>query len=159
MGYFLKEDLETLDRKIKETKKEIEKALREIGESCQQGAETSHDNPGYEEGQRAAAMWSNHLRQLLLVRREASLVEYTPLPTDGKVRIGCLVTVKYLDTGEEKSFRVGSAMIFDNTGTSVSYMAPLGQAVLGITIGDIVEVTIGDKRKRLLLLNVQWERR
>ena len=155
MEYFLKEDLEALDRRIEETKKEIEKALREIGDSCQQGAETSHDNPGYEEGQRAAAMWSNYLRQLLLVRKDASLVEHTMSPTDGKVRIGCLVTVKYLDTGEEKSFRVGSAMVFDDTGYRVSYKAPLGQAVLNAMIGEVVEAVIGDKRKRLLLLSVQ----
>lgn len=156
MDYFLKEDLDALDRKIEETRKEIEKALREIGDSCQQGAETSHDNPGYEEGQRAAMMWSTRLRQLLSIRQNATVISPAPTPPPGgRVGIGHLVTIKDLATGEEQSFRLGSAMVFDETGSRISYKSPIGQLLLDAMIDDVLEAKIGNKSRKLLVLDIK----
>lgn len=106
MEYFLREDLDVLDQKIEETREQIKKALREIGDSCQQGSETSHDNPGFEEGQRAVTMWSRQLRSLAKIRNGALIVPPPAPPLDGKIRIGHIVTVKDLATKHKKGTRL-----------------------------------------------------
>lgn len=156
MEYFLKEDIEALDRKIEDTNRMVEKALREAGESCQTGHETWHDNPGYEEGRRMATMWSNRLRQLLSIRQNATVIPPAPTPSpDGKIGIGHLVTIRDLASGEERTFRLGSAMVFDETGSRVSYKSPIGQLLFGAMIGDVLESIIGDRKKKILVQGVK----
>lgn len=156
MYYFLREDLDILDQKINQSRGEINKALQEAGDSCGQNSETWHDNPGYEEGQRGATMWSTHVRQLLAIRNEAHIVESPKSPPrDGKIRIGDIVVIKDLLTGIEQRFKLASAVVFDDTGSRISYRAPLGKAVLGKTIGDVLDTMIGDRTRKILILDIQ----
>ena len=155
MEYFLREDIDALDRKIVKTREMISEALREIGDSCQQGSETSHDNPGFEEGQRAVTMWSRQLRSLTKLRGDALIISPPAPSLGGKIRIGHVVTIKDLATKEERDYQIGSAMVFDNTGKRISYKSPAGEVLLGAMIGDVLDLAIGDQRKKLLVLDVK----
>lgn len=49
MFYFLPDDFEDLNDQIEQICERIEELGKEAGESCQQGAETWHDNFAFEE--------------------------------------------------------------------------------------------------------------
>lgn len=159
MEYFLPEDLDALDRKVKEIQQEVDKSLREAGESCQTGHETWHDNPGYEDARRSAEMWSRRLEQLRALQRSAVVIpQPTAPPSDGKVSIGCAVQIKNLDTGEEFSYIIGSAMVFDDSGVRISYKSPLGRVLREARIGDVLDVNFGGrsgKSQKILILKVE----
>lgn len=158
MEYFLPEDLDALDKKVKEVQQEVDKSLLEAGESCQTGHETWHDNPGYEDARRSVEMWSLRLRELRALQRSAVVIpKPTTPPPDGKVSIGCAVRVKSLDTGEEFSYIIGSAMVFDDSGVRISYKSPLGQVLQGKKVGDVLNVNFGGRRgkgQKILVLGV-----
>lgn len=153
--YFLLKDLNVLDGKIKETKAKIDEALKEIGISCQQGSETSHDNPGYEEGQRAVDMWAHRLQELVSVRQNAVLVDSPTVPsTDARAKIGHVVVFQDLITHEQKKLRLGSSVVFGDFEKEISYKSPIGQVLLGAMIGDILEPTMGREKKKWLILDL-----
>jgi hypothetical protein len=71
--YFLPEDFTALNARIAE----LTAVLREIGEmgkSCQEGAETFHDNFAYEDGERQQRMWSRLRQELVRIRDRARVV-------------------------------------------------------------------------------------
>ena len=156
MDHFLPEDLEALDRAIDRVKQEINKALKEAGDSCGESSETWHDNPGYEEGQRAATMWSTRLRQLLAIRQQVNIIPYPRRPApDGRACIGHSLLLQDLATGKKQEWQLGSAMTFGESEYRVSYQSPLGQVLLGATVGDLLQVDFGGRTTSLLVLDVK----
>ena len=142
--YFLPEDYEGLNREIECIVRRIKLIGRDMGESCQQGAETYHDNFAYEEGERQQAMWSRRLQEFLRVKEKAQVV--TPDKKFEKVSLGSQITISDEETGEQKTFRVGSYLVFQDQ-KCVSYNAPLAQQLMGASKGDICECDIAGKKR------------
>lgn len=67
MYYFLKEDFEALNAEINKIADKIKEIGKEMGKSCQEGAETFHDNFAYEDGERQQYMWSGRIRELIRI--------------------------------------------------------------------------------------------
>jgi transcription elongation GreA/GreB family factor len=66
-------------------------------------------------------------------------------PTD-EVDIGCRTTIEDTETGERRTFVVGSYQVLDQQhDNEVSYAAPLAEPLLGAAVGEEREVTIGDR--------------
>lgn len=152
MFYFLMEDFGQLEKQIQEVCERIRKIGEDMGKSCQQGAETFHDNFAHEEGARQQYMWSNKLRELIRVRNSARVV--TPNPTSDKVSIGKKVTIIDESSGQTKTLRVGSFMVFSKDDT-ISYNAPLARLLMGAKIGERVEGIVGDKVRSVLVVDVK----
>jgi transcription elongation GreA/GreB family factor len=150
--YFLREDFEKLGEQIVQVNARIREIGREMGQSCQEGAETFHDNFAYEDGERQQRMWSLMLQDLVEINRNAEII--VPPASNGKVAIGSLVTLSDIETGEEKRVRIGSYRVFENHG-AVSYSAPLGQILLGAKEGDTVTGVIAGKPKKFAIVGVE----
>mgnify|MGYP001567408397 CR=1 FL=1 len=155
--FFTKEDLDVLNREISAVCDHIKDAGKEMGLSCQEGAETFHDNFAYEQGERDQNMWSNRLRQLIRIRNNAKVV--APGPSQGKVSMGRLVTIRDLSSGEGKTFRIGSYMIFDvekeGSIRTLSYSAPMSKALIGANEGEEREAFFGGKKHRFKVVKVE----
>lgn len=123
-----------------------------MGESCEEGAETYHDNFAYEEGERQQFMWSKRLCELNHIRMHARL--YHPESNPDRVRPGCTVTYADDDTGEETTVRIGSYLNFEDA-SAVSYNAPVARALLGQEEGDLCEAVICGRKKRLEIINIR----
>jgi len=149
--YFLPADLRKLDLRIEEVKEHIRAVGREMGESCSEGAETFHDNFAYEDGERQLHMWTRRLQELRRVRERAR--EVTPAGPPEFVRIGRTVRVLELDSGRERTLRIGSYMDF-NGDRNVSYASPLGRILVGAQEGDVREGRIAGGITRLEVLEV-----
>lgn len=157
MYYFLREDIDGLDREIHRVKEEIARSLREMGDSCNESSETWHDNFGYEEGVRQSAMWSRRLSELLLIRRDVSIVDRPKNPD--RVTIGTVVRIREVDSQEETTLFVTSFMNFaDDQPTEspmrVSYAAPLAKILMGARAGEFRQGLIGSTQKNFKILAV-----
>ncbi|MBA3046928.1 GreA/GreB family elongation factor [Patescibacteria group bacterium] len=151
--YFFKEDFEQLNKQIEIIRERIKSIGKEMGVSCQEGAETFHDNFAYEDGARQQYMWSNKLRELIRIRNNAQAIE-ADLNT-GIVAVGRTVTVQDINTQEIKTFKVGSYMVLSKQKDTISYNAPMAIMFIGAKIGDIKEGKIAGKKKEYKILDIQ----
>lgn len=46
-------------------------------------------------------------------------------------------------------------MVFDNIGKRISYKSPIGEVLLNAMIGDVLDLVIGDRREKLLILDIR----
>ena len=74
----------------------------------------------------------------------------------GEVEIGAQVTIEDIETGEQKSFVVGSYQVLDQQhDNEISYAAPLAKPVMGATVGEEREVTIGDRTTLFRVVGIE----
>ncbi len=155
--FFVPADFEGLNREIDAACDKIKAAGKEMGLSCQEGAETFHDNFAYEQGQRDQEMWSDRVRELVAVRNNARII--TPSPNTGQVRIGRVVTVRDTTTDTEKTFRIGSYMIFTKNAEgdipTLSYDAPLPKSLIGANEGEERNAFFGGERHHLEVVKIE----
>src|SRR3989344_1351490 len=137
INYFLEEDFRGLNQEIAHICDKIKDAGREMGLSCQEGAETFHDNFAYEEGERQQYMWSKRLREIIAIRNNSRVV--TPDSGTTRVSLGKKVTIRDNATGETKTFKIGSFMVFSQETETISYPAPLARLVIGAEAGEMRE--------------------
>lgn len=149
--YFLREDFEKLTEQICEINNRIREIGQEMGKSCQEGAETFHDNFAFEDGERQQQMWSKRLGELLEINKNAAIID--SFDQSRRVGIGSRVTTVDFETGEEKTVFIGSYQVFGNNGR-ISYNSPLGRILLGAEEGDIVSGEIAGKEKKFEIISI-----
>lgn len=158
--YFLKDDFVKLERKILEVINQVKEIGEKIGESCETGADTWHDNFEYEEGMRQMSMVSSHLKQLTDIRNKARVV--TPNKSNDRVSIG--KTVRVLINGlEESIYHIGSYIILDDpdepakqeTNKNISYISPIAKLIINHSVGEVREGIIGHQNKKIKILSIE----
>jgi len=149
--YFLPEDFAALQKQIKQIRGRIRAIGKEMGESCNEGAETFHDNFAYEDGERQQFMWSKRLNELLQIRQQARLFEPDENPL--RVRLGCRVTYSDDQTDMETTIKIGSYLNFSDA-SSVSYDAPIARALIGKKEGDFCDAEICGAKRRFQILEI-----
>jgi regulator of nucleoside diphosphate kinase len=85
----------------------------------------------------------------------AEVVEADAIPSD-VVTMNSEVRVKDLDSGETRSYR----LIFPTQArseNSISVLAPIGTAILGYRVGDIIEWLVPKGLRRLKVLEVSYQ--
>jgi len=153
MYYFLKEDLDELNRRITDLRTRADSVKKEKGEFTKQSSETYHDNAPFEEAERQYKMLSNQLDELLRLKEQAQEVKRKP--SKGKSAIGLKVTVQDLANGDLTTFIIGSYMVFVNEDKTISYASPLAKLVLGLKVGEIRKGTIGNSSKTLKVVKIE----
>lgn len=106
------------------------------------------ENFEYHEAKRAQAMLEGRIRELQSILEKAQVVDHLP-GEDGEVVIGSVVTVEDLEHQEKWTFRVvdsAAAAVFgaDEEYEHVSAASPIGRAIVGKRVGDIVQVETPD---------------
>jgi transcription elongation factor GreA len=89
-----------------------------------------------------------------LVRLEERLLgaEIAEARRDGEVDVGECVTVLDLEAGETTDYRVVGSGESDPAAGEVSYESPIGSALLGRRVGDVVEAAAPRGRRRLRIV-------
>ncbi|MCM8709535.1 transcription elongation factor GreA [Clostridium sp. SYSU_GA19001] len=112
------------------------------------------ENAEYDEAKNEQAFVEGRIAQLENMLRNAQVVDEAELPTD-KVSVGTIVKVKDYDFDEEiELFIVGSAEAnpMDN---KISNESPVGKALIGRKVGDIVEVPVPDGVSKYEILEIR----
>ncbi|HBI25638.1 MAG: hypothetical protein UT41_C0001G0244 [Candidatus Wolfebacteria bacterium GW2011_GWC2_39_22] len=150
MPYFLEDDLKILESYIEETVVKLQETGAELRNAVTQSSETWHDNFPFENAQQQARLLEQRLQDLEHIRRNATIIAIPQ--TNAAVAIGHTVTARDSETGEEKTFRIGSHVTF--TENTLSYASPLGALFLDKTVGQHAKGIVGTKEREFEILEI-----
>lgn len=111
------------------------------------------ENAEYEEAKSEQALIEGRLLELRQILSNAVILREEDISTD-HVGIGSYVRVRDLDTGEEWEFRMVSPFEADPDEDRISHESPIGEALMGHRVGDVVEVDIPAGKVRYQILDI-----
>ncbi len=112
------------------------------------------ENFEYAAARQAQAILNGRIADLEALLERAKIVEDDTENGD-KVGLGSVVTVRDEETEDEWDFIIVDATSADPLNDRISYSSPVGNALLGRTIGEIVEIDIPDGRARYIIIALQ----
>ena len=84
----------------------------------------------------------------------ASATVVHPDPVDGELDVGELARLRDLDTGEVVEYRLVGAGEANPAAGSISYASPVGSALLGRRVGEVIDVAVPSGVLRLEVLEI-----
>jgi len=123
-----------------------------IRESKQFGEFT--ENAEYEDAKIEQAFVEGRIQDLRRILQVAEILNESDIPTD-HVGIGSVVTVRDLDLEEEWELQIVGSVESDPEHDRISDESPVGQALLGHRIGDVVSVAVPDGQIRYEIVSIR----
>ena len=142
----LEEELEYLKTvRRKEKKKKIKVAL---------GYGDLSENSEYDEAKNDQAFNEGRIIQLENMLKNAVVVDESEIPTD-KVSVGSIVKVMDYEFDEEVEYAIVGSAEADPMNFKISNESPVGSALLGKKVGDVVEVTVPSGVSKFEILEIR----
>ncbi|MBC5629981.1 transcription elongation factor GreA [Clostridium sp. NSJ-6] len=142
----LEEELEYLKTvKRKEITEKIKVAL---------GYGDLSENSEYDEAKNDQAFTEGRILQLENMLKNAQVVDESEIPSD-TVSVGAVVKVKDYDFDEEVEYTIVGSAEADPMNFKISNESPVGEALLGKRIGDVVEVTVPEGISKFEVLGIR----
>ena len=101
------------------------------------------ENSEYDQAKNEQAQLEERIAKLESMLRNAKLIEEDKITTD-KVSVGSKVSVKDLEFNEEMQYIIVGSAEADPYEGKISNESPLGNALIGHELGEIVEVNVPD---------------
>lgn len=101
------------------------------------------ENSEYEEAKTEQAVVEGRILELQRILQNAKVVD-KPSGQARKVGVGSLVTLRDPKSRKEVQYRIVSPVEADPANSRISYESPVGQAIMGGSVGDKVQVTAPD---------------
>jgi len=86
----------------------------------------------------------------------AEIIDITKLNVSGKVVFGSTVIIIDLDNEQEIKYKIVGEDEANIDEGLISYKAPLSRSLIGKSIDDLVELSIGDKTQSFQIINIQY---
>ena len=86
----------------------------------------------------------------------AEVIDITKLNVSGKVVFGSTVTIIDLDNEQEIRYKIVGEDEANIDEELISYKAPLSRSIIGKSIDDLVELSIGDNTQSFQIVNIQY---
>ena len=142
----LEEELEYLKTvRRKEITKKIKVAL---------GYGDLSENSEYDEAKNDQAFNEGRIIQLENMLKNAVVVDESEIPTD-KVSVGSIVKVMDYEFDEEVEYAIVGSAEADPMNFKISNESPVGSALLGKKVGDVVEVTVPSGVSKFEILEIR----
>lgn len=142
----LEEELEYLKTvKRKEITEKIKVAL---------GYGDLSENSEYDEAKNDQAFNEGRIIQLENMLKNAVVVVESEIPTD-KVSVGSIVKVMDYEFDEEVEYAIVGSAEADPMNFKISNESPVGSALLGKKVGDVVEVTVPSGVSKFEILEIR----
>lgn len=147
-----KEGLKKIEEELEHLRTVHRKAVAErIRESKQFGELT--ENSEYEEAKNEQAFVEGRILELKRILQNAHVIESDEVHTD-QVGVGSKVTVRDLDTKDEWVYTIVGSVEADPGEDRISDESPVGQALMGHKVGDIVTVEVPAGAARYQIINI-----
>lgn len=144
----LEEELEFLKTvKRKEITEKIKVAL---------GYGDLSENSEYDEAKNEQAFTEGKILQLENMLKNAVVVDESEIPTD-KVAVGTIVKVKDYEFDEEVEYSLVGSAEADPMNYKISNESPVGAALLGKKVGELVEVLVPGGVNKFEVLGIRRE--
>jgi transcription elongation factor GreA len=143
----LREEIERLSTVEREKVAERIREAREFGDIS--------ENSEYDDAKNDQAMLEHRINQLEEKLRRARVIKESEISTK-TVSLGATVTLKDLDYDEEFVYQLVGSAEADPTNHRLSNESPVGQAILGRAVGDVVTVPapVGTLKYEVLKIEV-----
>lgn len=115
------------------------------------------DNAGYREARRLQAKTISRIRFLQNVLEHSRVIDENALPKD---RVCLLSRVEFTDilTNSRREFEIVSPHEMDLQSGKISLKSPIGAALMGRKVGEIVEVQVPSGTLKLRIENIRLDR-
>lgn len=129
---------------------------REVAERLKQAIEFGDlsENSEYEDAKNEQAFIEGRILTLEKKLRNARVIDASEMPDD-VVSLGSRVALKDMDTGEELEYEIVGSMEADPAENRISNRSPVGKALLGHHIGEIINIQVpaGTLRYQIIKIN------
>lgn len=102
---------------------------------------TIEENAEYEAAKTEQAFVEGRILELKNILQAARIIDDANAPTD-EVGIGSVVTVRDLETDEQWDYTIVGSVEADPDEDRISNESPIGEALMGRRVGDVVEIQI-----------------
>ena len=131
------EGLQKLEEELAQRKSVIrEEILERIKEARAQG-ELS-ENSEYDQAKEDQGKNESRIVELEQMIKTAVIIDTSASSKEGKVSLGCTVVLKDMETDEEETYTLVGTTEADPFDNKISNESPVGKAVIGKKIGDVV---------------------
>lgn len=141
---------EKLQAELERLRSERESVVDRIGHALGHGGAAA-ENGDYLDARHEQELLERRIA--LLEQRLGSAEVVAPVP-DGEVDVGERVSVLDLTTGEAADYRIVGSGEADPSVGEVSHESPVGAALLGRRVGDVVEIAVPAGTVRLEVVEV-----
>ncbi|MCR1951091.1 MULTISPECIES: transcription elongation factor GreA [unclassified Clostridium] len=114
------------------------------------------ENSEYDEAKNEQAFTEGRIIQLENMLKNAVVVDGSEIPTD-KVAVGTIVKVKDYEFDEEVEYSIVGSAEADPMEFKISNESPVGAALLGKKVGEIVEVLVPGGTNKFEVLGIRRE--
>lgn len=128
---------------------------REVAARIKQALEFGDitENSEYDDAKNEQAFVEGRIAALERMLRNARVVDESELD-EGKVGLGCWVTLRDVETGEQLRYMVVGSAEADPSDGKISNESPVGRAIMGQTVGTVVSVNAPDGVIRYEILEI-----
>ena len=131
------EGLQKLEEELAQRKGAIrEEILERIKEARAQG--DLSENSEYDQAKEDQGKNESRIVELEQMIKTAVIIDTSASSKEGKVSLGCTVVLKEMETEEEESYTLVGTTEADPFENKISNESPVGKAVIGKKIGDVV---------------------
>lgn len=150
-----REGLTALEKELRRLKSEERPAvIKAIAEAREHG--DLSENAEYHAARERQSFIEGRIAELEDVTSRAEAIDTSEMSGD-IIRFGAFVLVADADTDEETKYRIVGAMEADLEEGKISVTSPLARALIGKTIGDVVEVATPGGGKSYEICEVSWD--
>jgi transcription elongation factor GreA len=128
---------------------------REVAERIKQAIEFGDisENSEYEDAKNEQAFIEGRILTLEKMLRNARIIEYEQNDSD-VVNIGAKISLKDMEYGDEFKYTIVGSAEADPNNNKISFESPVGKAILGKKLGDVVEVNVPAGKVKYKILSV-----
>ena len=142
-----------MEEELERLKSERPAIVQAIKEAREEG--DLSENAGYDAARERQGMVEARIQYI-----ESRLGQYKQVDLDAlsgdKVVFGCTVELEDVDSGEQKTYSILGPDEADPSKGSISFVSPVGKALLGKEVGDEVSINIPRGRVTYEILNISF---
>ncbi len=111
---------------------------RQLAEARAQG--DLSENADYDAARNRQAEVEGRIKEIENILSNAEIIDEEGKKRSNKIALGTTVTIKFLNNDKEQTFMIVGTVESDPFNQKISNACPLGEALIGKTLGDVVEV-------------------
>lgn len=128
---------------------------REVAERIKQAIEFGDisENSEYEDAKNEQAFIEGRILTLEKMLRNVRIIEHEQNDSN-TVHIGAKIALKDMEYGDEFQYTIVGSAEADPTNNKISFESPVGKAIMGKKLGEIVEVSVPAGKIKYKILSV-----
>lgn len=137
---------------LRQRKKDVLAEMQEVKETCL----SSDDDSELIQYRIQVGTLDDQIQELTSILENIKIIDVTKISTD-KVYFGAVVVIEDIDTEEKIEYRIVSVHESDPKNGMISIASPLGKALCGSSVGDVVDLQTpnGDKEYEVLSIEAK----